>query len=50
MPTKCDECGKPSYCIYITREYKNLCGECYDKTNPVRTDEPEDLSYRVKRI
>ena len=31
MPTKCHDCGKFSYVIYFTSEWKKLCGECYKK-------------------
>jgi hypothetical protein len=48
MPTKCDECGKESYCIYITREYKNLCPECYDKVRPKREFELDDIPRRMR--
>lgn len=34
MPTKCEECGEESYCIFLTREYKKLCDVCYDKVRP----------------
>lgn len=47
-PAKCDECKQESYCIYITREYKNLCGDCYDKIRPKVEFDPEDLP-RVNR-
>jgi len=48
MPTKCDKCGEEHYAIYITREYKKLCGGCYDKIRlPVEFD-PDDLPRRVR--
>ena len=46
MPTRCDECGEESYAIYITKEHKRLCGDCYDKVRPKKTWEPEDIPYR----
>ena len=46
MPTKCEECEKESYCIYLTPEFKKLCGECYDKTQPERKFEADDIPYR----
>ena len=45
MPTKCDKCGKKSYPIHITRAYKKLCPECYEKERPKRVFEPDDLPY-----
>lgn len=30
MPTKCEDCGKYSYSIYFTNEWKKLCAKCYD--------------------
>lgn len=48
MPTKCDECGEESYCIFITREYKKLCGKCYDKVRPKVEWTPDDIPYRVR--
>ncbi len=50
MPTKCEneKCGKISYCIYITREHKKLCGECYDKVRPKAKFEPDDLPRRQR--
>ena len=50
MPTKCDECGKEEYVIYITREYKRLCGECYDKIRSPYKFEPEDLAHRRRSV
>jgi hypothetical protein len=46
MPTKCDKCNKPSYCIYVTCEHEKLCDKCYDKNRPECTFELEDLDYR----
>ena len=46
MPTKCEECGEESYSIYITREHKKICGDCYDKVRPEPEFEPDDLPYR----
>ena len=48
MPTKCEECGEKSYCIYITHDYKKLCGECYDKTQPERKFEADDIPHRYR--
>ena len=50
MPTKCDVCGEESYVIYITREYKKLCDECYDKVRTPVKSGLEDLPYRIRRI
>lgn len=46
MPTKCEECGKKSYVIYLSRELKKVCDKCYDKVRPKRKWEPDDLPYR----
>lgn len=47
MMTKCENCKKFYYSIYITEDYKRLCGKCYDK---VRKDDPkfdpDDLNRR----
>lgn len=48
MPTKCDECGEKSYTIHITREYKKLCGDCYDKVRPPYKFDPDDIPYRER--
>ena len=48
MPTKCDECGEESYCIYITREYKKLCPKCYDEVRPPVKWDPDDLPRRAR--
>lgn len=48
MPTKCEECGEESYLIYITQEYKKLCGECYDKIRPKREFGLDDLPLRER--
>ncbi len=29
--TKCEECGKNSYVIYLTKEHRKICGFCNDK-------------------
>lgn len=43
MPTKCDECGEESYCIFITDEYKKLCDDCYDEIRPAKERSSGDL-------
>lgn len=48
MPTKCDECGKKHYAIHITKEYKKLCGKCYDEVRPKVKWDPEDLPRRAR--
>ena len=29
--TKCEECGKNTYVIYVTKEHKKICDFCHDK-------------------
>jgi len=28
---RCDACGKETYCLYITENYKRICDACNDK-------------------
>ena len=46
MPIKCDECGKEFYAIHITRKYKKICGDCYDKVRLDKRWDPDDLTRR----
>ena len=52
MPTKCENCKKYYYSIYITLEYRKLCGKCYDKCEDKKecVFEPDDLPERLRRI
>lgn len=48
MPTECDECGKEVYAVHITRKYKKICGDCYDKIRTDKEWEPDDLTHRIR--
>jgi hypothetical protein len=36
------------YAIYITKEYKKLCGKCYDEIRDKQASDPDDISYRER--
>ena len=50
MPTKCEECGKKSYIIYLSCELKKLCDKCYDKVRTECEFDPDDLQYRQRSV
>ncbi len=50
MPTKCEECGKKSYVIYLSREFKKICDKCYDKNRSEYKFELDDLPYRQRSV
>lgn len=47
--TKCDRCGKESYCIYVLDNFEKICDECYDiERKNINTSEKECLWEKVE--
>jgi len=39
----CDKCGKETYVIFITKNHKKLCDECYKKERKERLPQFPDI-------
>lgn len=37
----CERCGVDTYCIFITKKYERVCGDCYEKKE--RLEEIEEI-------